>query len=50
MYSVGVGDVLEHVGQVVWEDHSVPVEEGAVTGLTHPGGEKTTQFTSSNTV
>lgn len=38
MYSVGVGDVLEHVGQVVGKDHSVPVEERAVTGLTYPGG------------
>lgn len=48
MYPVGVGDILKHVGQVVGEDHSVPVEEGAVTGLAHPGGQKTTQWISSN--
>lgn len=43
---MGVGDILKHVGQVVGEDHSVPVEEGAVTGLAHPGGKKTTQWIS----
>lgn len=44
MYSVGVGDVLEHVRQIVRQDHSVPVEEGAVTGLAHPGEWETEEL------
>ena len=42
MHSVGVGDILEHVSEVVGQDDSVPVEEGAVTGLPDPGGKKQT--------
>ena len=42
MYSVGVGDILEHVSKVVGQDDSVPVEEGAITGLPDPGGKKQT--------
>ena len=42
MYSVGVVDILEHVSEVVGQDDSVPVEEGAVTGLPDPGGKKQT--------
>ena len=42
MHSVGVGDILEHVSEVVGQDDSVPVEEGAVTCLPDPGGRKQT--------
>ena len=42
MHSVGVGDILEHVSKVVGQDDTVPVEEGAVTGLSDPGGKKQT--------